>query len=98
MGTRYCQCSRHGYFSTSCRYVCRQLISLIKSLKGSFLDKYGRRRLLVIGTIILTISLACLSASLFFMNENLHLQGIMAVICTLSFVAGFAVGFGAVIW
>jgi len=64
----------------------------------SLIDKYGRRRLLVIGTAIMTIALALLSACLFCMDSKKRLQGYTAVACTLSFVAGFAIGFGAVVW
>ncbi|KAF1328275.1 Major facilitator superfamily, partial [Globisporangium splendens] len=64
----------------------------------SFVDSYGRRPLLTFGTITMILALLILSTSLLCLNNNVHAQGIIAVIAVLLFVAGFAVGLGAVVW
>ncbi|OWZ24075.1 Major Facilitator Superfamily (MFS) transporter [Phytophthora megakarya] len=63
-----------------------------------FVDSYGRRPLLIVGTTIMIIALGVLSWSLLYLNSNLEMQGIVAVISVLLFVGGFAVGLGAVVW
>lgn len=44
------------------------------------------------------ISLLIVSVSLLTLNENPKLQGMIAVGASLVYVAGFAVGLGAVVW
>ncbi|KAL3671767.1 hypothetical protein V7S43_003676 [Phytophthora oleae] len=63
-----------------------------------FVDSYGRRPLLIVGTTIMIIALGVLSWSLLYLNDNLDVQGMVAVISVLMFVGGFAVGLGAVVW
>ncbi|KAJ8550273.1 hypothetical protein ON010_g10797 [Phytophthora cinnamomi] len=63
-----------------------------------FVDSYGRRPLLIVGTAVMIIALGVLSWSLLYLNDNLELQGMVAVISVLMFVGGFAVGLGAVVW
>ncbi|GMF09466.1 unnamed protein product [Phytophthora lilii] len=63
-----------------------------------FVDSYGRRPLLIVGTTIMILALGVLSWSLLYLNNNLQLQGMVAVISVLMFVGGFAVGLGAVVW
>lgn len=64
----------------------------------SFVDTYGRRPLLNIGTVTMILALLVLSVSLLCLNSNVHVQGIIAVSAVLLFVAGFAIGLGAVVW
>uniref|UniRef100_K3WG21 Hexose transporter 1 n=1 Tax=Globisporangium ultimum (strain ATCC 200006 / CBS 805.95 / DAOM BR144) TaxID=431595 RepID=K3WG21_GLOUD len=64
----------------------------------SFVDSYGRRPLLTFGTVMMILALLVLSTSLLYLNDNVHAQGIIAVIAVLLFVAGFAIGLGAVVW
>ncbi|KAF4316616.1 hypothetical protein JM18_007386 [Phytophthora kernoviae] len=63
-----------------------------------FVDSYGRRPLLIVGTALMVTSLMVLSCSLLYLNHNLEVQGIVAVVSVLMFVGGFAVGLGAVVW
>ncbi|KAE8911899.1 hypothetical protein PF003_g4430 [Phytophthora fragariae] len=63
-----------------------------------FVDSYGRRPLLIVGTTVMIIALGVLSWSLLYLNHNLEVQGIVAVSSVLVFVGGFAVGLGAVVW
>ncbi|KAG1688324.1 hypothetical protein DVH05_003756 [Phytophthora capsici] len=63
-----------------------------------FVDSYGRRPLLLMGTTIMIIALGVLSWSLLYLNDNLAVQGVVAVVSVLTFVGGFAVGLGAVVW
>ncbi|GMF24957.1 unnamed protein product [Phytophthora fragariaefolia] len=63
-----------------------------------FVDSYGRRPLLIVGTTVMIIALGVLSGSLLYLNDNLEVQGMVAVISVLAFVGGFAVGLGAVVW
>ncbi|CAH0520052.1 unnamed protein product [Peronospora belbahrii] len=67
-------------------------------VSARFVDLYGRRPLLIVGTTIMTIALCALSWSLLYLNDNLELQGMVAVSSVLMFVVGFAVGLGAVVW
>ena len=46
----------------------------------------------------MVISLLILSVALLYLNAFAKLQGTIAVVSTLGFVSGFAIGFGAVIW
>lgn len=61
-------------------------------------DSYGRRPLLLLGTTVMIAALIVLSWSLLYLNDNLETQGVVAVLSVLFFVAGFAVGLGAVVW
>ncbi|CAH0485500.1 unnamed protein product [Peronospora farinosa] len=63
-----------------------------------FVDSYGRRSLLIVGTTIMIIAIGVVSWSLLYLNDNLRLQGMVAVSSVLMFVGGFAVGLGAVVW
>ncbi|CEG49417.1 major facilitator superfamily [Plasmopara halstedii] len=67
-------------------------------LTTRLVDSYGRRPLLIVGTSIMTFALGVLSWSLLCLDSNLGFQGIIAVMSVLSFVSGFAVGLGAVVW
>lgn len=64
----------------------------------SLVDSYGRRPLLIVGTILMILSLFVLSASLLYLNNHIKTQGVVAVSAVLLFVAGFAIGLGAVVW
>lgn len=61
-------------------------------------DSYGRRPLLLLGTAVMIVALGVLSWSLLYLNSRLETQGAVAVVAVLFFVAGFAVGLGAVVW
>ncbi|KAL4087252.1 hypothetical protein PRIC1_013149 [Phytophthora ramorum] len=63
-----------------------------------FVDSYGRRPLLILGTTVMIVALGVLSWSLLYLNDNLEVQGMVAVVSVLMFVGGFAVGLGAVVW
>ncbi|KAL4115856.1 hypothetical protein PRIC2_012862 [Phytophthora ramorum] len=63
-----------------------------------FVDSYGRRPLLILGTTLMIVALGVLSWSLLYLNDNLEVQGMVAVVSVLMFVGGFAVGLGAVVW
>ncbi|RLN27229.1 hypothetical protein BBJ28_00018940 [Nothophytophthora sp. Chile5] len=63
-----------------------------------FVDSYGRRPLLLLGTTIMVVALVVLSWSLLYLNDSLETQGVVAVLSVLAFVGGFAVGLGAVVW
>ncbi|OQS03534.1 Major Facilitator Superfamily (MFS) [Thraustotheca clavata] len=72
-------------------------INVITTVISVFLVDYcGRKILLLVSTAAMAFSLGLLSYSLLYLDDKL--QGILAVICVLVFVAGFAVGLGAVIW
>lgn len=64
----------------------------------SLIDSYGRRPLLITGTCMMIFALLVLSTSLLTLNANVRAQGIIAVSAVLLFVAGFAIGLGAVVW
>ncbi|MDR2463734.1 MAG: D-xylose transporter XylE [Verrucomicrobiales bacterium] len=56
-------------------------------------DKYGRKPLQIIGALIMCASMAALGFSFL-----LHEQGMMALVCMLAYIAGFAVSWGPVTW
>ncbi|RHY25644.1 hypothetical protein DYB32_008179 [Aphanomyces invadans] len=59
-------------------------------------DTCGRKILLLLSSGMMAASLGVLSYSLLTLCGRI--QGILAVVCVLVFVAGFAIGLGAVIW
>jgi len=63
-----------------------------------FVDKMGRKTLLLIGMFAMLFSLLLLSFVLVFYNSNESAQGAIAVVATLIYVFGFAIGLGAVAW
>jgi sugar porter (SP) family MFS transporter len=61
------------------------------------LDRVGRRKLLLTGTVGLTLSLATLAA--YFTSPALqHSAGYVALVALLVYIASFAVGLGPVFW
>jgi SP family xylose:H+ symportor-like MFS transporter len=56
-------------------------------------DKYGRKRLQIIGALVMAGSMIALGA-----NFALHGQGLIALLCMLGYIAGFAVSWGPVTW
>ncbi|CAN0326115.1 unnamed protein product, partial [Hapterophycus canaliculatus] len=71
---------------------------VMTSVSGSLVDKAGRRSLMLIGTMIMTVALAALSGTLFWLNESPQAQGYLAVAATLLFISGFSLGQGSVCW
>jgi MFS transporter, SP family, galactose:H+ symporter len=71
---------------------------LVTVLSVALVDSHGRRPLLLGGTLLMIGSLLVLSGSLLWLNDSLHWQAVLAVSAVLLFVAGFAVGLGAVVW
>ncbi|CAM9313976.1 unnamed protein product, partial [Ectocarpus fasciculatus] len=61
-------------------------------------DILGRKTLLQVGTQIMTAALLLLSVILLTANDNVPVQGAIAVVAVLIFVFGFAIGLGAVSW
>jgi MFS transporter, SP family, xylose:H+ symportor len=56
-------------------------------------DKYGRKPLQIIGGFVMAASMIALGT-----NFMLHGQGIVALVCMLGYIAGFAVSWGPVTW
>lgn len=70
------------------------LVNLLSTFVGlALIDKYGRRTLMIVGSIGLIVSLALVTQS-FYRNEG----GIMVPIYLFMFIAFFAFSQGAVIW
>ncbi|KAG7394007.1 Serine/threonine-protein kinase ht1 [Phytophthora boehmeriae] len=83
------------FFATT--IVCLTNVG-VTMISVRFVDSYGRRPLLIVGTALMIIALVVLSCSLLYLNNNLEVQGLIAVVSVLIFVGGFAVGLGAVVW
>jgi MFS family permease len=83
------------FFATVAVGVVNVLVTIISVY---LVDSYGRKPLLLIGTGFMFKSLIILSWALLFLDNHLKAQGIVAVICVLVFVGGFAVSLGAVVW
>lgn len=56
-------------------------------------DKYGRKPLQIIGALIMAGSMICLGTDFMFRDK-----GIIALVCMLAYIAGFAVSWGPVTW
>jgi MFS transporter, SP family, xylose:H+ symportor len=56
-------------------------------------DKYGRRPLQIIGALVMAVSMIALGT-----NFTLHGPGLIALVCMLGYIAGFAVSWGPVTW
>ncbi len=59
----------------------------------STVDKFGRKKLLIIGSIIMALSMIGLGFSLY-----LQATGILALVFMLTYIAAFAVSWGPVVW
>jgi len=76
-----------------------RLINVIMTVVSFFLvDRLGRKILLSRGTIVMWISLLLQGIILLALNSNEQVQGILAVVGTLTFICGYAIGMGAVTW
>lgn len=75
---------------------CVNVVTTIVSMW--LVECLGRRTLLLGGTGVCTVALAALGSVLLAMNKYQTTQGILAVIFTLVYIVGFAVGLGAVSW
>jgi len=60
------------------------------------MDWAGRRRLLIPGTLILTLALFALGA--FFQTTALSGHPVIGLICVIVYIVGFAIGLGPVFW
>ena len=74
-------------------------VNLITTACSAYLvDIMGRKVLLQVGTICMTVALGCLSLVLLSLNSAPTAQGVLAVLAVLLYVIGYAVGLGAVCW
>ncbi|KAL0585744.1 hypothetical protein ABG067_004467 [Albugo candida] len=79
--------------------VTANLVNVLATIISlQIVDTYGRRKLLIFGSALMTAALMCLSGSLLYLDNNTRLQGQITVLCVLFFIAGFAVGLGVVVW
>src|SRR5690606_37247759 len=75
--------------------VCVGLVNFAFTLIAiNFIDKVGRRKLMLIGTIGLIASLSLLSYAFF----SRHTEGLAVTLYLMFFIAFFAFSHGAVIW
>lgn len=79
--------------------VTANLVNVLATIISlQIVDTYGRRKLLIFGSALMTAALMCLSGSLLYLDNYTRLQGQITVLCVLFFIAGFAVGLGVVVW
>ena len=71
---------------------------LVTIISLQIVDNYGRRKLLILSSALMTPALMCLSGSLLYLDNYPRLQGHITVLCVLFFIAGFAIGLGGVVW
>lgn len=62
------------------------------------IDRLGRKTLLLTGTSLMVVSEAVMGVVLLALNAHEKVQGYLAVVTTLLFVFGFAIGMGAACW
>lgn len=65
-------------------------------ISANITDRYGRKVLLLSGTCIMFVSLVALSSSL--LGGEGGAIAVIAVISVLTYISGFAIGLGAVVW
>lgn len=65
-------------------------------ISANITDRYGRKVLLMSGTCLMFISLVALSSSL--LGGEGGAIAIVAVVSVLTYISGFAIGLGAVVW
>ena len=74
-------------------------VNLLSTILACYLvDILGRKTLLQVGTQLMFAALLLLSIILLTANNNVAVQGAIAVVAVLVFVVGFAIGLGAVSW
>ena len=56
-------------------------------------DKLGRKPLQIIGALVMAVAMTALGAAF-----ALQIKGVMALLCMLLYIAGFAVSWGPVVW
>ena len=79
--------------------VILQIVNLACTILASYLvDLYGRRILGIVGTIMMSCSMLVLSLVLWFGDSLGQMQGTIAVLMLIVFVAGFASGVGSIQW
>jgi sugar porter (SP) family MFS transporter len=66
-------------------------------ISATITDKYGRKLLLLCGTCIMFVTLVALSSSLLAGNGGNKIA-MVAVVAVLTYITGFAIGLGAVVW
>jgi len=75
------------------------VVNFVASIaSASLVDAAGRKVLLSIGVNVMLAALLVLSLVLLTANDESVIQGIVAVAAVLTFVLGFAMGLGAVVW
>jgi len=76
-----------------------RLVNVVMTVVSFFLvDRLGRKILLFRGTAVMWVSLLLQGVILLTLNSNEKAQGVIAVMGTLLFICGYAIGFGAVSW
>jgi len=76
-----------------------RLVNVIMTVVSFFLvDRLGRKILLSRGTLVMWCSLILQGVILLALNSNEQVQGVLAVVGTLTFICGYAIGMGAVTW
>ncbi len=63
----------------------------------AIVDKLGRRPVLFFGSTVIIISLILLGLA-FHVGMQLHVMQVLAVVCIMTFIFGFAISLGPVIW
>lgn len=71
---------------------------ILATISSYFIDITGRKKLLLIGTYTMLVALLMLSTVLVTADSTPTLQGVIAVVGVLLFVAGFSLGLGCVVW
>ncbi|CTQ40866.1 MFS transporter, SP family, sugar:H+ symporter [Babesia microti strain RI] len=74
------------------------MVNLITTIVAVFIiDKVGRRKLLIVGTVIMSLFMIPASISLIAYPEHQTTQ-ILCIIGAVGFCIGFSIGFGSVLW
>jgi len=88
-----------GFHSTLLATTLVGLTNVIFTMIAcKLVDSMGRKILLLIGLSLMLLSLIVLGVVLLTCNKYQTTQGIISVIMVLVFIAGFAIGLGAVCW
>ncbi len=71
--------------------------TVLTIITGLIIDRFGRRKLLMIGSVIAGCSLFTLSA-LFHIGIHYPWQGMMMMICMVTFIIGYCISVGSLFW
>lgn len=69
--------------------------TLITLMLGIYIDRVGRRKFLMIGSLLACFSLLCVSTAF---HSNYHFKGLIIIICMILYICGYCMSVGSLFW